>query len=169
MPNIEYTETDKQGLDLINPLWQKLIQHHKERALKVFSKHFDRMTFDQRKKEFLEKSRNGAIRIDLARDGKTQALVGYCVSTVSEKKQGEIESIYIEDGYRRCGIGDNLMKRALSWIDSHAVTRKVIGVAVGNEEVFEFYSRYNFYPRVSILEQVETKEMDYSPDTSGSE
>jgi ribosomal protein S18 acetylase RimI-like enzyme len=157
---IVYTETDAEGLDYIGPLWQKLREYHKARALKVFSEHFEKLTFDIRKKQLLEKSRNGAIFIDLARDVNTKALIGYCVSTVSEKKQGEIESIYIEDGYRRNGIGENLMKRALKWMDVHSVTKKIIGVAAGNEEVFPFYSRYNFYPRVSILEQVEPKEVE---------
>jgi ribosomal protein S18 acetylase RimI-like enzyme len=160
--NIIYTETDARDLDLIGPLWRKLIKHHKERALKVFSRHYDRINFDVRKKQLLEKSGNGAILIDLARDGNTGALIGYCVSTVSEKKQGEIESIYIEAGYRRNSIGDNLMKRALKWLDARSVTKKIIGVAAGNEGVFAFYRRYNFYPRVSILEQVDTKEADSS-------
>jgi diamine N-acetyltransferase len=157
---IFYTETDAQGLDLIDPLWQKLREHHKARAPKVFIEHYEKFTFSIRKKELLEKSRNGVILVDLARDRNTKALIGYCVSTVSEKNQGEIDSIYVEKEYRGLDIGDNLMKRALKWMDVHSVTKKIIGVAAGNEEVFAFYSRYNFYPRVSILEQVKPKEVE---------
>ncbi len=152
---IEYTVTDQQGLDLIGALWEKLNEHHRVRA-PHHAANFTRMTFDQRKKGLLEKSRKGALRIDLARDVKTGKLVGYCVSTVSEDKQGEIESIFIEKDYRRCGIGDNFMKQALNWMDSLSVTKRIIGVAVGNEEAFGFYSRYNFYPRVTILSQIES-------------
>ncbi len=94
------------------------------RALHTIAGHFAKMTWEIRKKELLEKSRNGAIRVDLARDKNTGVLVGYCVSTVSEKRQGEIESIYIEEDYRRSGIGDNLMKKALSWMDEHSVTEE---------------------------------------------
>jgi ribosomal protein S18 acetylase RimI-like enzyme len=170
MLNIEYTETDKQGLDLIAPLWQKLIEHHKARSPQYLSRHYDRMTWEIRKKELLEKSRNGFMRIDLARDINTGKLVGYCVSTISEKRQGEIDSIYIEAGYRRCGIGNNLTKRALRWMDSRSVTKKIVAVGAGNEEAFEFYGRYNFYPRATILEQVENKGTDSSPSLrSGSE
>jgi ribosomal protein S18 acetylase RimI-like enzyme len=158
MANIEYTETDRQGLDLIGSLWQKLNEHHKARTLKVFSEHYEKMTFGQRKKQLIDKSRNGFMRIDLARDGNTEALIGYCVSTISEKRQGEIDSIYIEEGYRRCGIGDNLMKKALRWLDNLSVRGKMLEVASGNEEVFAFYSRYNFHPRSIILRQVDTKE-----------
>ena len=151
---IVYTETDQQGLDLICSLWRKLIEHHKARS-RYFQEHFDRMTWEKRKKELLEKSINGAMHIDLAKNSKTGALIGYCVSTINEKKQGEIESIYIEADYRRTGIGGDFMKRALSWMDGQSVDRKVIAVAAGNEEVIIFYKRYNFYPRTIILEQVE--------------
>ena len=152
---IEYLETNQQGLDLIGTLWQKLIEYHKTR-FKHFAEHLERVTFDLRKKELLEKTRDGALRIDLAKDMNTGELVGYCVSTVSGNRQGEIDSIYIESDYRQSGIGDNLMKRTLRWMDDMQVTKKILVVGAGNEEVFAFYSRYNFYPRSIVLEQVKT-------------
>lgn len=155
--DIKFAETDARGLDLIGPLWQKLIAHHEARAPEVFAGHFDEITFDTRKNQLLEKSRNGFMRIDLARDDNDGTLVGYCVSTINGQNQGEIESIFIEADYRRQGIGDKFMKKALRWMDGHSVNRKVIAVASGNEEVFPFYRRYNFYPRASILHQVEIK------------
>jgi ribosomal protein S18 acetylase RimI-like enzyme len=169
MAKIEYTETDKQGLDSIGPLWQKLIEYHKARSPQRFSGHYAVMTFDLRKKQLLEKSSKGSMRIDLARDTETGELVGYCVNTISGDRHGEIESIYVESDYRKSGIGENLMKRALKWMDDLSVTRKIVVVGVGNEEVFSFYSRYNFYPRATILEQVETKETDSSSARADSE
>jgi len=155
MARIEYEATDGQGLDLIDALWCKLKEHHKILSLH-FAEYLARITFDQRKKELLDKSREGALRIDLVRDVDTAEIVGYCVSTISGNKQGEIESIYVESDYRQFGIGDNLMKRALRWMDEQSVTRKTIAVSAGNEEVFTFYSQHSFYPRVTILEQTET-------------
>ena len=146
MAKIEYTETDQQGLDLIGVLWQKLVEYHKARS-QHFSGHYAKITFDLRKKELLEKSRKGPLRIDLARDVNSGELVGYCVSTISGDRQGEIDSIYTEPDYRQSGIGDNLMKRALRWMDDLSVTKKILVVGAGNEEVFAFYSRYTFYPR----------------------
>ena len=101
----------------------------------------------------MEKSKNGAILVNIAKVGNT--LIGYCVTTVAENKAGEIESIFIEKQYRRRGIGDHFMKTALDWMDAHAATRKVIAVAAGNEEAFGFYQKYGFCPRVSILIQKE--------------
>ena len=157
MTDIIYSKTDESGLDTIAPLWEKLNEYHKERS-RHFKHQFDLMTFETRKQYSLENSRGGALRVDLARDANSGELVGYCISTISVKKQGEIESIYVEPDYRRSGIGDILMQRALSWMDDKSVNRKTLGVGAGNEEVFTFYSRYNFHPRVHILEQVENSD-----------
>jgi ribosomal protein S18 acetylase RimI-like enzyme len=151
MPKIEYSVTDRNDIDLIGPLWEKLNQHHRVRS-PHHAAHFARMTFDLRKKVLLEKTGKGTMHIDLAKDTDTGTIVGYCLSTVSKEKEGEIQSIFIEKDYRLHGIGDNFMKKAIEWMDGLAVTKRTIAVAAGNEEVFAFYSRYNFYPRFTILQ-----------------
>jgi ribosomal protein S18 acetylase RimI-like enzyme len=153
MPRIKYTVTDVKDLDVIGPLWNKLIVHHRERAVR-FRKMLETIDFEKRKKQLLESSKTGRLRIDLARDAGTGELVGYCVSIINAKKQGEIESIYVEERYRRSGIADNLMKKTLKWMDDMSVEKKVLVIAAGNEEVFAFYERYGFYPRGTILEQI---------------
>ena len=151
---IEYTETDGQGLDLIEFLWQKLNDLHGELS-EYFSASYPKNTFERRKQELLDKSAGGAMRVDIARDTDTRKIIGYCVSTISEASKGEIDSIYIEDGYRRSGIGDFLMRKALDWMDGKAVNRKVVEVIVNNGEALNFYERYGFYPRSTILEQID--------------
>lgn len=155
--NIIYITKDQRELDLVTPLWHKLTRHHRERSGR-FQALFDRMNWETRKNELLEKCANGMMLVDLAKDGKTGTLIGYCVSTINAEKRGEIESIYIEEEYRRTGIGDNFMRRALDWMAKYAVNRRVVAVAAGNEEALPFYARYNFYPRVSILEWLEPEE-----------
>lgn len=152
MPEIEYIKKSRDDLDIIKPLWQKLNDHHKAVA-RYQKKHFATFTFDMRNQQLLKKSQGGALHIDLAQDSKTGKYVGYCVSTVNFEKQGEIESIYVEEGYRGYGIGDQLMIRALDWLEIMSAKRRILGVAEGNESVFGFYRRYNFYPRMTILEQ----------------
>lgn len=152
--NIEYIEADQRGLDLIGPLWEKLNEYHRERS-PYHKGHFAGMTFEMRKRRLLEKSAGGAMRIDITRDRETNKYVGYCVSTISEGRQGEIDSIFIESEYRGRGIGDTLMKKALGWMDGLSIIRRMVEVASGNEEVFAFYRRYGFYPRSTILRTVE--------------
>lgn len=149
--NIEYSETG--DIRETHSLWKKLIEHHAALS-PYFSERIAKRTTAQRQSHFLEKSANGKARIDLAKDTETGGLVGYCVSSVSQKGEGEIDSIFIEESYRGLGIGDVLMKKALDWMANQGATRNTIAVAVGNEEVLAFYQRHGFYPRAVILEQL---------------
>jgi RimJ/RimL family protein N-acetyltransferase len=147
---IEYLEKNQNDLDIIRPLWEKLNTHHIT-VSKYFKDSRAATTFDMRKKQLMEKSCQGALRIDLARDADTKEFIGYCVTSVNQEKQGEIESIYVEKDYRLLGIGDSLMTRALGWLETVTVKKTILGVAEGNEGVFAFYQRHNFYPRVTVL------------------
>ena len=147
---IEFLEKNQNDLDIIRPLWERLNAHHIT-VSKYFKDSRAATTFDMRKKQLLEKSYQGALRIDLARDAVTKEFIGYCVTSVNQEKQGEIESIYVEKDYRLSGIGDSLMTRALGWLENVTVKKTILGVAEGNEGVFAFYQRHNFYPRVTIL------------------
>ncbi len=149
---IAYSAKGSADLDLIESLWEKLRAHHGE-VSHYFKDHYSRFTFAMRKKGLLDKTRQGALRIDLVTDQNIGKYVGYCVTSLTGEKIGEIESIYIEPQYRRSGIGSNLMLRALRWLDDNQASRKILGVAEGNESVFEFYRRFGFYPRIIVLEQ----------------
>jgi len=151
---IEYQTYSLEGLDLIHSLWEKLRDRHKG-VSEYFVEHYDKMNFDLRKDQLLKKSTGGALKIDLAFDLSKQKYAGYCVTSVDARNQGEIESIYVENEYRAQGIGDSLMKRALTWLDTLGVTKKTLVVAGGNENVFRFYSRFAFYPARTVLEQKE--------------
>lgn len=155
--NFTYSQMGADGLDKIADLWSKLTLHHKERAPEVFKDYFDKVTFDTRKKQLLDKAAGGHILVDIATDKNTGNIIGYCVSTVSDKREGELESIYIEKEHRKQNIGDILMKTALAWMDSYGVTRKTIAVAAGNEEALGFYRKYGFHTRVHILIQADSK------------
>ena len=147
---IEYLEKNQNDLDIIRPLWDKLNAHHIT-VSKYFKDTRAVTTFDMRKKQLMEKSYQGALRIDLARDVVTKEYIGYCVTSVDPEKQGEIESIYVEKDYRLSGIGDSLMTRALAWLETVTEKKTILTVAEGNEGVFAFYRRHNFYPRVTVL------------------
>lgn len=157
MQNIEYIESDQRDLDSISFLWKKLNDHHRIRS-PYHAGHFATIIFDIRKKGLLEKTRGGDLRLDIAKDNNTGKLVGFCISSITAGKQGEIDSIYIENAYRRSGIGGAFMNRVLQWMDSQSVGSRVIGVATGNEEVLPFYARFGFYPRATLLTPLETEE-----------
>lgn len=74
------------------------------------------MDFAKRKAAFLKKAKTGRLRIDLAVDETSSCNVGFIVSCVNDEKVGEVESIFLDEGFRGYGIGDALMMRALAWM-----------------------------------------------------
>lgn len=156
---IEYAVKTKEEIDIVAPLWEKLNEHHGSLS-RYFAADYPARTWENRKKELLSEA--AELRVDLASDTDTGEFVGYCVSSVTTDRLGEIDSIFIEADYRHCGIGDVLMKKVLNWMDGLSVKKKIIQVADGNEEVHTFYRRYGFFPRSTILMQISEN------DTSGS-
>jgi ribosomal protein S18 acetylase RimI-like enzyme len=152
MGRVEYITADEHSLDKIRHLWEQLNEHHYERA-SHFQNHYEQMTFEDRKAYFTAITSTGTIHLDLARDSVTDRFVGYCVSSVSSDNNGEIESIFVEPDYRSNHIGSDLICRALDRMDASGVQRKRVSVGEGNEEAWEFYRKFGFYPRMTILEQ----------------
>lgn len=75
------------------------------------------------------------------------------MSSIDSKKTGVIESVYVSEAYRGFGLGDRLMRNALSWLDEKNALVKVLDVTFGNEAVYSFYCRYGFLPRQTQLKQ----------------
>jgi diamine N-acetyltransferase len=151
---IIYIRCDRKSLDSIQPLWDKLRQHHHKKS-ENFRDHYKDFDFQERKETLLKKSAGGFLRVDLAKDISEGRVIGYCVSSISPEMEGEIDSIYVEEEYRSGGIGGTLIQRALSWMDENGIKKRRILVANGNEESIVFYKNYGFYPRATILEQKE--------------
>jgi len=153
MQNIEYIITDHSGLDQIRTLWEELNKHHHSYS-KHFKERYNSFTFETRKEALLKKIVDGEIRVEIAFDKNKKKNIGYSISSVTGKieKEGEIDSIFIDPGYRGLGIGETLMKHGIQWLDKHNTkTRKII-VAAGNENVFSYYEKFGFYHKFSILE-----------------
>jgi len=148
---ILYYETDENGLDNIKELWEKLNSHHKARS-KYFSQDYEKIVFQDRKEQLIKKIGNGSLRIDLAFDTVIDHAVGYCVSSISNGK-GEIDSIFVDENFRSSGIGDNLMKRALRWMDINEIMNREVKLSAGNNDAIQFYSHYGFHPKHILLKQ----------------
>lgn len=152
MSEIRYEEGGSEFIDRIETLWLNLNQHHIDRT-PFFSEAYKNKTFQSRKTEMIVKSNGGKIRTDIAYVLEMQMPIGYCISIVHPDIVGEVESLVVDNRYRGLGIGEELMQRALSWMDSYHVKNKRLEVYFGNEEVFNFYRRFGFYPKYIVLEQ----------------
>jgi ribosomal protein S18 acetylase RimI-like enzyme len=152
MTPVEYRATDISDIDLIQPLWILLNEHMRQRAT-TFRSHFEQMNFGERKAHFTKAAMTGLVRVDLAYDPlRGGRYVGYCVSSLSLETGGEIESIFIREGYRSLGIGSTLVNRALAWFSENGSVRNRVSVSDGNEAAGGFYKKFGFYPRMMVLE-----------------
>jgi GNAT superfamily N-acetyltransferase len=149
----EYRSTDIRDIELIRPLWVLLNEYMHTKAT-TFRGHFEQMTFDDRKAYFEKVADAGSLNIDLALDSRSGGrYVGYCVTSLSQEKIGEIESIFVHEDYRSRGIGSDLMIRALAWLYHSGSIRNRVSVSDGNEGVWNFYKKFGFYPRMMVLEK----------------
>ena len=152
MHAVAYRTTGIDEIDLIRPLWEQLNEHYHRKASR-FRRHYERMTFEERRSNFYKLHEAGQLRLDLAADSRDGKYIGYCVSSVPEEKTGEVESLFVDAAYRSEGIGTALVTRGLAWMDSLGVVRKRVSVSDGNEAAWEFYRKFGFYPRMTVLEQ----------------
>lgn len=151
---IAFTVHGRDELDLIEPLWEGLAAHHRERAqvnAPVFLGEMNAMTFAVRRDALLEKNRDRALRFELAVEPVTGAHVGYCVASGAPCAIGEVESIFVDEAYRNRGIGGALLERALSWMEGIGTVEQALSVFAGNDRTLRFYDRHGFSPRFTVL------------------
>jgi len=151
MAAVVYLASDASALESIRPLWTQLNDFHLARS-RHFRHHYETMTFYDRKLYFQSLAKKGSLRVDIARDPTRGRNVGYCVTSLSLEKQGELESIFVEPAYRLQHIGSALMARALTWLEDSGAVRIRVSVGQGNEAAWDFYRKFGFYPRLTVLE-----------------
>ncbi len=145
-----------EDLDLIKPLWKNLKDHHTNIS-PHFQEKYQTINFEDRKEELLKKSSQCNMRVEVISNCDKDCFVGYCISSISDKGKGEIDSIYVKKEHRKLGLGKEMVKRAMEWMESQDTDELKIVVAVGNEDLLPFYSSFNFFPRHLILEKKEKK------------
>ncbi|MGD6850881.1 MAG: GNAT family N-acetyltransferase [Candidatus Bathyarchaeia archaeon] len=150
---ITYLHGDQTLLDEVRGLWEELNRYHCERS-EHFKEHYLGMTWQKRKYTLKKHALGGVLSVEVAVDKSTGQKVAYVISTVDKDGTGEVESIYVAVAYRRLGIGDQLMRKTLDWMNQNGATAKQVEVSVGNEVTWDFYCRYGFLPRKTLLKQV---------------
>jgi ribosomal protein S18 acetylase RimI-like enzyme len=151
---VSYIVGNEALIDDIEELWTELNQIHFEKTVD-FKRRYREFTFCERKQSLLSCADKGELSIAIACDNERK--IGYCVSSIIDNV-GEIDSLYVKSDYRGKRIGGTLMEKSLDWINSHDVTAVRVKVAIGNEEVFGFYSTYGFKPIFTELQIVATNQ-----------
>lgn len=150
MKQVKFMNGGRELLGDVEPLWVKLNSHHRTLSTH-FSHKFEHFTFEKRKQAFLKEDCD--VNINLIVDKTNNAYVGYCICTMNQEKQGEIDSLFIEKEYRKYGLGAQLMNRSLTWLENQQAQTIIIGVCEGNENALDFYQKFGFYKRSYILER----------------
>jgi len=148
MEKIQYIHGGSEIMEEIKTLWEELNKYH-ESVSAYFKDEFQTYPFEKRKTKLTEKYQTGNLRIDIAKT--PEQPVGYIISGITDDGVGEIESIFIRSEFRNQGIGDELMRCSILWLEGEGVHSMVVDVAVGNEGAYDFYARFGFFPRVTRL------------------
>jgi ribosomal protein S18 acetylase RimI-like enzyme len=156
MDRYEIKQGTSDNLDLIKPLWEKLNQVHFNLS-HHFRNRFQEMTWDKRKRTLLQKSKN--ILFEYVIEKNDNRIIGYCISTIEKEDNtvGEIDSIYIDESYRKSGLGKQLVDRAIVWLNANNIETQKLLVAVGNEQVLDFYKQFDFFPLHIVLQRIKKK------------
>lgn len=141
---------EKDNLIDIKALWKELNALHGKLSSN-FKNHFDSFTFETRRKTLEEKEK---LSIFVASNN--DIYVGYCIASI-EKGKGEIDSIFIQEEYQNRNIGDQLMQRALEWLNVKNCSVTNVHIAEGNELALGFYEKYGFRKRFTVLQKTSTK------------
>ncbi len=149
---LQIEEIKKEQLHLIKQLWIQLNDIHKQDSTH-FKDNYNNLTFEERSLKFSEID-SKKIKIDVLII-ETQ-YVGYCISTINDNG-GELDSLFIDPGYRKNGEGHKLVERSISWLKNNNCPKIQVSVAEGHESVFSFYKKFGFYPKITQLVLKETK------------
>ena len=136
-------------MDLIRPLWEKLRLHHQEHSVN-FKDFYEKFTYEVRMKKFFVLPDDNQF-VEVAED-ETGIIAGYCITSISEDGAGELESIYVEEEFRKRGVGGALVRNSIEWLKNCNCSKITVSVANGNEAAFPFYENFGFRHRMSILE-----------------
>ena len=135
-------------LDLLEPLWNQLnLLHHEDSV--YFKEHYETLTFERRVAPFRSMTDESLHLVGLM--DTLDQLVGYCIATVHHD-MGEIESLYLDAAYRGSHYGQQLLDQGMAWLKSRNCTKIRLSVSYGHEEVFGFYMKQGFFPRMTVLE-----------------
>ncbi|MFC9418748.1 GNAT family N-acetyltransferase [Bacillus mobilis] len=132
---------------LRNPL-EKLHEYHNSKS-KFFSGDYPRITFEERIKEYEKNLKYGEYRIELLIEVETDNILG-CYIAYGKKISGKIEVLFVDEKYRRNGLGLKLMNSAMEWFKEKQIYEIELTVVYGNEAV-SFYEKMGFYPRSIIM------------------
>jgi diamine N-acetyltransferase len=108
----------------------------------------------QRDGGLLAKTIYGKLHIQLVYISNIQDPIGFCITSFSSDRIGEVEALYVLDKYQGNNLGTQLLQTSLQWLDENNALEQKLMIATGNEQVFSFYQKFGFSPGYTTLFRV---------------
>lgn len=131
-------------------LWELFIQNQIQNAGEM-SDGVAAYLQSQRDGGLLAKTSDGKLHIQLVYASNHQELIGFCITSLSRDRIGELEALYVLDKYQGNSLGTKLMQTSLQWLEENNALEQKLVVAAGNEQVFTFYQKFGFFPGYTTL------------------
>lgn len=147
---ISYSVIDIIDIKKIEPMWKKLINYLETQSVEN-KEEFHNKRFEDRMAPVLRKIESGKYRLLIVSDSNLD--IGYCLSTITVDGVGEVDSIYVDNDYRKKGIGEYLMEDALQFFDRNNTRKDILSVSEGNEDVMKFYRKFGYHTRYYVLKR----------------
>jgi ribosomal protein S18 acetylase RimI-like enzyme len=152
--NVDIVATDVDDIELIRPLWEQLNEHNRALHKGCFGEGLHR-TWVEFLEQLTQRSHECGIRFDVVRSH--QALVGYCLSSINTRSEGEIVSLFVLPEFRGRGIGYSLMRQHIEWFRENCVKSMYLYVHPCNVDAIRFYWRFRFFSSSPLMELCETE------------
>jgi diamine N-acetyltransferase len=153
MNSFQFKEGSSELLASCGILWELFISNQAESAgeMSVGVESYIRSLRDD---GLLQKTQDGKLQVQLVFVDDEEEPIGFCVTSLTQERVGEVEALFVVDRYQGNKLGGQLFQNALAWMEKEGATEQRLVVAVGNENVFDFYAKYGFFPGYSTLFRV---------------
>ncbi len=137
---------DRSELENIKPLWEKLNAWHLAKST-YFKSHFKAQRFENRMAMLEKRSKLIAFVAE-----ENHHAIGYCIATLLDGQNGEIDSLFVDPMHRGQKVGEQLTSQALVWLQQQHCQSIRVSIAEGNEEALEFYRKFGFRERYIVMQ-----------------
>jgi ribosomal protein S18 acetylase RimI-like enzyme len=152
VPSCEIRRIDASELDLIEPLWNALREHHSSVTPDLGPPRSREESWERRRRQYEQwLSEPEAFLLVAERAGER---VGYSMVHVREgsptwpisERAGEIETLLVLPRERGQGTGTALLEAVRTELDGRGVTEVSLHVMATNNDAIRFYERHGFSP-----------------------
>ena len=150
MPSVEIRRIGVSELDLIEPLWNALREHHSSVTPDLGSPRPRDQSWQRRSRQYEEWLEDPEAFVLLAERGGEQ--VGYAMTHVREgsptwplsERAGEIETLSVLPGERGGGTGGALLQAVREELGARDITELSLHAMPANSDAIRFYERHGF-------------------------